>query len=148
MAFDDLGDAPPPSNLRAKIMQRRRERYGEGAAKSHLLSAEEWDREQARKPKRIADWQERRKPVRRVVYFVVSEAGPIKIGFTAFPDERVATLQIGSPSPLKMAAIIDGSYELEDRYHDAFAEWRFHGEWFAPHPDILAEIERLKAGAA
>lgn len=27
----------------------------------------------------------------------------------------------------------------------AIAAHRLHGEWFAPHPDILAEIDRLKS---
>jgi len=33
---------------------------------------------------------------------------------------------------------------FERAYHRQFAAHRLHGEWFAPHPDILAEIDRLK----
>lgn len=37
-----------------------------------------------------------------------------------------------------------GASRLWERtYHNAFEPWRFCGEWFAPHPDILAEIERI-----
>lgn len=31
----------------------------------------------------------------------------------------------------------------ERAYHAMFKAHRLHGEWFEPHPDILAEIARL-----
>jgi hypothetical protein len=34
---------------------------------------------------------------------------------------------------------------LEGAYHQHFADLRVEGEWFEPHPDIFAEIERLKS---
>ena len=38
--------------------------------------------------------------------------------------------------------------DVEKEYHPRFAEHRLHGEWFHPHPDILAEIDRLNRLAA
>ena len=77
------------------------------------------------------------------VYFVGGADGPIKIGATKAPLERLATFQIGSPVKLKIHALAHGGYDLEREYHARFAGHRLHGEWFEPHPDILAEIARL-----
>ena len=38
-----------------------------------------------------------------------------------------------------VAAMLVANSPLAGAYHHAL-----HGEWFAPHPDILAEIERLE----
>lgn len=37
--------------------------------------------------------------------------------------------------------------DAERDYHARFAAHRLRGEWFAPHPDILAEIEHLNGGS-
>lgn len=33
----------------------------------------------------------------------------------------------------------------ERAYHERFMKHHLRGDWFSPHPDILAEIERLNA---
>lgn len=82
-----------------------------------------------------------------VVYFWGNVNRRIKIGFTAQPDLRLRTLryQFG-PMASSFLVTVDGTAEDERAYHKRFAEHR-HGksEWFAPHPDILAEIDRLIA---
>lgn len=80
---------------------------------------------------------------RRFVYFVGGDQGAIKIGFAKSPDDRLREIQVGSPIPLSILALVEGGPKLEKGYHRRFAAHRLHGEWFAPHPDILAEIERL-----
>lgn len=80
---------------------------------------------------------------RRPVYFVVAETGQIKIGIARDVEQRLANLQAASPVKLEIAAITDGGLRQEKKYHRQFAEHRLHGEWFSPHPDILAEIARL-----
>lgn len=82
------------------------------------------------------------------VYFIRGEGTPIKIGFSHQPNERLAILQTAHWCRLSIVAKAEGSLADEREYHDRFAAHRLHGEWFAPHPDILAEIERLNAGAA
>ena len=77
------------------------------------------------------------------VYFVAAACGSIKIGRTNNVVYRLMDLQCANPQKLELLAVaVDGSREAE--YHRRFAAHRLHGEWFTPHPDILAEIARLK----
>jgi hypothetical protein len=83
----------------------------------------------------------------QLVYFIQSgNDGPIKIGIASRPQERLAGLQTGHHDELRMLCITAGGLEQERAYHAQFAEHRIRGEWFSPHPDILAEIERLTIG--
>lgn len=87
-------------------------------------------------------WKER--GVADYTYFALGKVtGAIKIGRSRHPEFRISSLKTernGEPAQ-KLAIIPDGDLELP--YHRVFARWRDSGEWFAPHPDILAEIERL-----
>ena len=79
------------------------------------------------------------------VYFVQAPCGSIKVGRARDVQFRLRELQCANPNKLVLLAVaLDGGRETE--YHRRFAEHRMLGEWFAPHADILAEIERL-AGA-
>lgn len=92
------------------------------------------------------------------VYFVQDEEdGPIKIGVStvrAF-QERLHALQIGNPRRLHVRRLVLGSHGLERLLHKRYAEHKIHGEWFEPHPEVLAaaspeavdvrsEVERLR----
>lgn len=85
-------------------------------------------------------------PVTSNVYFIGCEQA-IKIGVAKCVNKRFATLQTHSPSKLEVLAVIEGGRKEEREYHARFAAHRLHGEWFAPHPDILAEITRLTTPA-
>lgn len=90
----------------------------------------------------------RRAPLGYVdLYFIGGDTGPIKIGVSGNPAQRLKALQTGYPHALRILALIPEGGMQEITYHAKFAEHRLHGEWFAPHPDILAEIERLNTGA-
>ena len=68
----------------------------------------------------------------------------IKIGRAQWPSERLARFNsTGAYKMVLLAVVRDGDLELP--YHRKFQAHRIVGEWFAPHPDILAEIERLNA---
>ncbi len=98
---------------------------------------EEYKAEQAKVPEPF-------KPEPTVdLYFIAADDGPIKIGISGDPAQRLRTLQTGYPHPLRLLAVVVGAAEQEPRYHERFAEHRLAGEWFERHPDILAEIERL-----
>jgi hypothetical protein len=85
-------------------------------------------------------------PASHLIYFVGSDGGAIKIGFTQQPIKaRLKCIQNGSPVKLHVLATQNAPRERERVYHDRFRAHRLHGEWFTPHPDILAEIERLSA---
>lgn len=78
------------------------------------------------------------------VYFIQAQCGSIKIGRARNVRYRLDELQCANPHELNLLAVaVDGGRERE--YHRQFAEHRTRGEWFSPHPDILAEIDRLNA---
>jgi hypothetical protein len=66
------------------------------------------------------------------VYFIACEPlGAVKIGYTGGnPYARMASLQTGCPSPLKMLAFVPASLDDERRLHDSFAPLGIQGEWF------------------
>lgn len=70
--------------------------------------------------------------------------GRIKIGLSKSPQYRVSQLQhTQHGESCKMLVWLRG--DLERGYHRVFSRWLVGNEWFAPHPDLLAEIDRLKA---
>lgn len=85
----------------------------------------------------------RGKAVKRQVYFIQAETGPIKIGVASDVRKRLGNLRGASPVPLTLLLSISGGPMAEYSFHHKFRAHRLHGEWFHPHPDILAEIERL-----
>lgn len=82
------------------------------------------------------------RPDRRRVYFVQPAAGGlVKIGVAADVKSRLATLQTGSPVPLRVLAVLPGGGQAaEAELHERFAHLRSHGEWFEPAPELLAYI--------
>jgi hypothetical protein len=73
--------------------------------------------------------------------------GRIKIGKSNNPSERMRTLPSSNyGEEAELLATLRGEH-FESAYHNAFRDWHEGHEWFAPHPDILAEIDRLNAGA-
>jgi hypothetical protein len=78
-----------------------------------------------------------------MIYFIEAVGvGHIKIGFTDGDDAlvRLATLQTGSPVPLRLLGTIPGTMEDETNLHRQFAAANVTGEWFKPIPDLLAMI--------
>jgi hypothetical protein len=78
-------------------------------------------------------------------YFIGGEAGPIKIGYSVCPKDRLRQIQYHSPQRLSILAIRNGGLKREAAYHEQFAAYRLHGEWFERCPEIEAEIARLNA---
>jgi hypothetical protein len=85
----------------------------------------------------------RPQPTAGTIYFVGPQGGPIKIGFATRLAFRIRDLRLANALPLEIWASVEGPPSLEREYHKRFASHRLHGEWFEPHPDILAEIARL-----
>lgn len=82
-------------------------------------------------------------PSAKYTYFMRDRRnGLIKIGMARHPDERRARLNSSGAHDVEILAVVRGG-ELERAYHKHFADLCAGGEWFHPHPDILAEIERL-----
>lgn len=79
------------------------------------------------------------------IYFFQGECGgPIKIGYSLSPRQRLKELQTGYPDLLKVLAIIRGTEKDEKEMHERFAKFRLRGEWFRPDAELLAEISALK----
>ena len=79
------------------------------------------------------------------VYFVkpVDATGPIKIGVSGRPKERLSKLLDWSPVALEVVWTIPGNHQLERNIHECFADLHSHKEWFHAAPRLLEAIERL-----
>jgi hypothetical protein len=63
--------------------------------------------------------------------------GPIKIGLTRNPAQRIKTLQTANAYKLRGLAAWRCVPIVEKAFHLEFADSRLHGEWFAPTPKLL-----------
>ena len=83
-----------------------------------------------------------------LIYFLrpVGMVGPIKIGISADPVNRMRTFMTWSPFPLEVITTTAGDNKLERIIHNCFADAHSHCEWFHPVPRLLKAIEDIKAG--
>ncbi len=79
------------------------------------------------------------------VYFIQCNGptGPVKIGWSANVNRRQSDLQMSTPYDLALIGKHYGERSLEAELHALFADHSIRGEWFHPHPDILAAAEQL-----
>lgn len=82
------------------------------------------------------------------IYFIkpVGEGGPIKIGCSYHPEERLLSLSTWSPFPLEVITTIPGDMKLEKNIHNCFADLHSHREWFRADQRLIDVIELLKRG--
>lgn len=69
---------------------------------------------------------------------------PIKIGLTGNPQKRKATFTGSGPYPIEWIGcwpVMDGRFS-EGEFHERFHKHRLCGEWFFPHEDLLAAIQK------
>jgi hypothetical protein len=69
---------------------------------------------------------------------VASGRGPIKIGQSCDPIDRLNTLRVGSPYQLTLIGCAPGVFVDESVLHSMFSAHRMRGEWFAPRSAIRA----------
>lgn len=80
------------------------------------------------------------------VYFIAPKiGGPIKIGVSVEPIERLTSLMAWAPYKLEILATAPGTWHDEQTIHRIFKEHWSHSEWFRPHPDIYALINDVRA---
>ena len=83
------------------------------------------------------------------IYFVQADGnGPIKIGTTQFnPHRRMVKIQSDCPWPVHLIGAIEGTVAQEKQIHLVLGKFRTQGEWFNPHPVVLAAVdEALRVG--
>jgi hypothetical protein len=59
----------------------------------------------------------------------------VKIGFSDNPHRRLNDLQTGSPFPLTLVGLREGTMKTERAIHEYFEDRRIQGEWFEVEPD-------------
>jgi hypothetical protein len=82
--------------------------------------------------------------VRRYIYAVQGEkTGLVKIGIATNIRQRLSTFRTHSPDVLRVVKVlgpITRALEVEQTFHEAFAEQRKHGEWFEPNEALMNTI--------
>jgi len=83
----------------------------------------------------------RRPTENRWVYFIRSgDQGPIKIGVSCNPQERLRSLQYGRTDILHLVGVMPGGIAQERVLHKKFYHSRLGEEWFRPTDDVLEAI--------
>lgn len=75
------------------------------------------------------------------VYFVEMLDGPIKIGFSKDPFQRMRVLQTACSTPLSLICAIEAEQIQEKAFHQQLRKHRLQGEWF-DRQAILTWLER------
>jgi hypothetical protein len=83
------------------------------------------------------------------------QEGPVKVGFSIYPEARLITYMAWSPVPLEVVAVVriegdgtkrQGIMRVERQFHTRYDKFRLHHEWFLAHPRLLRDIELIRAG--
>lgn len=88
--------------------------------------------------------EQKGKKVTGYVYFVQSAAGPIKIGYSKDPQERIKDIATHNPERLFLLACTPGSLTDERRIHKVAKPYRIRGEWYTPSFPILELIHFIQ----
>jgi len=76
-----------------------------------------------------------------MIYFIqAGENGPIKIGQSDNPQERLNQLQTANPYKLKLLWIYCGDSYSEAEIHKMFLQELIRGEWFHPSDSLFTFI--------
>lgn len=81
------------------------------------------------------------------VYFIkpVGNSGPVKIGCSANPQQRLAHIT-RQRRPMEIAAIIEGDFRVERQFHAMFRADHIGSEWFFWSTEMQAVIEAIASG--
>lgn len=84
----------------------------------------------------------------RRVYFAkpIGMDGPIKIGCSDKPANRILSMASWVPFPLEIVATVPGGFAVERNVQECFTAARLHSEWFKPVPELVEAVAKLAAG--
>jgi len=79
------------------------------------------------------------------VYAILDERGFVKIGKAQNIRKRIAQLQGANPRPIRLVAVLSNRTAMESHflYKLKKSGW-VRGEWFAPSPQVVAEIRAAR----
>lgn len=81
----------------------------------------------------------------RFVYFMAPiGGGPIKIGSSRNPVERLSAVGKWSPIAIELLAYSPGTHQIEFGLHAHFDAYWKHHEWFDPCIELVALVEFVK----
>ena len=86
----------------------------------------------------------------RDVYFIrpAGLVGPIKIGCSQRPRERMAELMCWSPIALELIGTLPrAGFRVENRIHTLLWAYHTHKEWFTPSEVVLETVTGLLDGS-
>lgn len=85
-----------------------------------------------------------------MVYFIkpVGMDGPVKIGFSHAPWERVKTLSTWSPFELELIGHVHGTFEDEQYLHKCCIDLHSHREWFNSSDELYQAIRQILASGS
>ncbi len=81
-----------------------------------------------------------------MIYFIQSENGPIKIGYSKSPKQRIHNLRSANSEKLTLIGTVSGSRDKELLLHKQFKHLLISGEWFKPEQDLLDYINTFSEG--
>lgn len=74
------------------------------------------------------------------VYFISYKGGPIKIGFSSDPEQRLRTIAKHHHHELEILAQTPGTPLTEYLLHKRWWHLRIKGEWFERDPELMREV--------
>ena len=78
------------------------------------------------------------------IYFLESENSSIKIGHSKHLGNRIKDLKRHGGQNIRFIYAHKGTIQLENTYHDKFAEHQIAPEWYTPHQTILDFMDELR----
>jgi len=78
-----------------------------------------------------------------LIYFIeIIGEEPIKIGYTLKRvSQRLSQLQVASPKPMRVLAVLDGGKNTEAVLHEMFQDDLIRGEWYHRSNELLDFLE-------
>ena len=65
-----------------------------------------------------------------MIYFIKSESGHVKIGYTKNVENRIESFSTAHGGMGKLLFTIPGNYELEKELHEKYKKYHYSNEWF------------------
>jgi hypothetical protein len=86
----------------------------------------------------------------RSYVYIIGQAhdGPVKIGVSTKPRNRLHALQASNPAKLRILAKFRGDRDLEAAVHRLLGAYRLQGEWFERSVAVRTFIDNVLRGIA